>query len=494
MTIAIDAAALALPAALNRRSLAERTGGAIATAPVRIVHMGLGAFHRAHQAWYTAMADDAAEWGIASFTGRSATVAEQLAPQDGLYTLVERSDAGDRVETVTSVVEAVDGARLDRFVELVSAPSTAIVTLTITEPGYRLTSDGLPDGTDAAVVADIAWLSAALSAPGTSIDAPAAASADVADGRDSDTGPTTSLGRLLYGLDARRRRQAGPLALVPCDNIPDNGEFVRTGLLALARAVSAETAAWIETNVSFVSTSVDRITPRTTADDVLRATELSGWIDRAPVVTEPFRDWVLSGAFPGGRPAWETAGARFVDDIEPFERRKLWLLNGAHSLLAYAGPLRGYETVAQAIGDPQLRAWVNELWDEAAHHLPAEELDLDSYRQALLDRFDNARIEHRLAQIGMEGVTKLRVRIAAIARSERAAGRDAAACARALGAWVARLTAGEDLPDAQSALVQAARAGDAAGASARLVALLDGTLAADAAFVAAVDAAAASFR
>jgi fructuronate reductase len=473
------AAGITTPTPLTRSSLGQREGLPAGTPPVRIVHMGLGAFHRAHQAWYTASAADAGEWGIAAFTGRSSTIADELAPQDGLYTLIERSDAGDSVSVIPSVVEAIDGAKLHRFVELIASPDTAIVTLTITEPGYRLTSDGQPDRADPAVVADIEWLAAALG----STDIPAL-------GADA---PRTALGRLLLGLDARRRSGSGPIAIVPCDNIPDNGPFLRTGLLAFAEAVSAGSSAWLVANVSFVSTSVDRITPKTTEEDIHTATELSGWIDRSPVVTEPFSDWVLSGEFPAGRPAWETAGARFVDDIEPFERRKLWLLNGAHSLLACAGLLRGHTTVAAAIADPVCRSWVNELWDEAARHLP-DDLELNEYRLALLGRFENSRIEHRLAQIGMEGLTKLRVRIVPVARAERAAGRDAAACARAIAAWIALLLAGTDLPDAQAAAVQAARAGDEAGVTKRLLSLLDGNLASDTEFLSSVEAAVASFR
>ena len=226
----------AVPLPLTRAALAQREGTDVSTPPVRIVHLGLGAFHRAHQAWYTAAVDDAGEWGIAAFTGRSAAVADELAAQDGLYTLIERSDDGDRVSVIPSIVEAVDGANLRRMVELIGSPTTAVVTLTITEAGYRLTSDGLPDLADPAVTADIAWLSRALAA-------------DELPDLDSDreAGPRTTLARLLLGLDARRRAGAGPIAVVPCDNLPDNGAFVKRGLAALATAVSAETAAWLAT-------------------------------------------------------------------------------------------------------------------------------------------------------------------------------------------------------------------------------------------------------
>jgi fructuronate reductase len=468
------------PLPLTRLALGEQRGMPVGSAPVRIVHLGLGAFHRAHQAWFTAAADDAAAWGIAAFTGRSAAASAELAPQDGLYTLVVRSDDGDGLSIVPSIVEAVEGANLRRFVQLIGARQTALVTMTITESGYRLTGSGRPDTADAAVLSDIEWLKSALGAS----ELP-----DLGAG-----GPTTTLGRLLLGIEARRRAGAGPLAIVPCDNVPDNGEFVRNGLTELAELVSPVTAGWIGENVSFVSTSVDRITPKTTQDDRRDVAELSGWADRSPVITEPFADWILSGEFPAGRPAWETAGARFVDDIEPFERRKLWLLNGAHSLLAYAGRLRGHETVAAAISDATCRAWVEEFWNEATTHLPAEELQLDAYRAALIERFENTRIEHRLEQIGMEGVAKLRVRFVGIATAERAAGRDAAGSARAIGGWIALLLQGVELPDAQAADIKGALAEGRDGVESRLLALLDCDLARDADFLAVVQRNVASLR
>ena len=467
---------------LTRAALAEREGRVVPKAPVRIVHLGLGAFARAHQAWFTARVDDDNEWGIAAFTGRSAAAADELAPQDGLFSLIERSVTTDSVEIVTSIVEAHDGSRLDLLIPLLAAPSTVLVTLTVTEAGYRLTADGEPNTADAAVVADIEELRAVFADP----DSDLTAAANLRNG-----GPRTALGRLLLGLEARRRTNAGPVAIVSCDNMPDNGPFVRAGVLGLAARTSPDAERWIAENVSFVSTSVDRITPKTTEEDIRTVTELTGWADAAPVVTEPFTDWILSGNFPVGRPAWEKAGARVVDDIEPFERRKLWLLNGSHSLLAYAGALRGHETVAAAIADPVCRAWVDELWDEAVQHLPTTGLDLDDYRTALLDRFDRARIEHRLAQIGAEGVTKLRVRFAPVARAEREVGRSAAACARAIGAWVALLRTGRELPDAESAAVAVALSAPDSEVDRRLVELVDAGLANDAEFLDRVSAAAA---
>ena len=426
--------------------------------PVRMVHMGLGAFHRAHQAWYTDQSTDA--WGIAAFGGRRRSpVVRRLAAQDGLYSLVERGPEHDRASIVSCLVEARDGDDMRRFGELLASPATAVLTMTVTESGYHLAADGGIDWNDAAVGEDLRILRAGS---GT---------------------PCTALGRLLHGLEARRQSQAGPLAVVPCDNIADNGRRVGRALTDLAARVRPGLAGWIERYVSFVATSVDRITPATEPGDAARAALLTGWRDEAPVVAEPFRDWVLSGAFPAGRPPWEHAGAQFVEDIAPFERRKLWLLNGAHSLLAYAAPLYGHETVAQAIGDERMRAWVEQWWDEAARHLPAASLALDDYRRALLQRFSNARICHMLGQIAVDGVAKLRVRIVPVALAERRAGRDARGAARVAAAWAATwLRSGRGPGDAQHDAIRRALAqpGDRVES---LVALLDESLARDSIFM-----------
>lgn len=435
-----------------------------AAAPVRIVHIGLGNFHRAHQAWYTARSRDAREWGIAAFTGRSPRAAEPLAAQDGLYTLIERGDSGDHPTIVSSISEAVDGADQDRFNTLLAAPQTAIVTLTITEPGYRLDTDGLPDRDDPAVAADLDLLQTVMSGD---------MDATVRSG-----GPGTSLGRLVLGLHHRRLAGGDPLAIVSCDNIPSNGSLVRRAVTALAETVDPDLARWITDTVSFVSTSVDRITPGITDADVETAGHLTGYTDLSPVVTEPFTDWVLCGEFPGGRPSWEDAGARFVDDIDAFERRKLRLLNGAHSLLAYLGPLRGHTTVADAVADPVCRDAMGQYWQEAIRQLPAG-LDAANYCDALLTRFQNTRIEHRLAVIGVEAVSKLPVRTVPVAAAERADGRDASGCATALAAWITLALRGALPTDAKHQAVEAAVAADPSDRVRRLLGVLDEHLAAD---------------
>ena len=395
------------------------------------MHLGLGAFHKAHQAWYTDVVDEEGEWGIAAFTGRSPAAATALTEQGCAYTVIERGPGGDRARLVGSIVEAHDGADMRQLRHLLASPRTAIVTITITEAGYRLTADGRPDYSDDAVQADMAALET------------------------DERVLTTPLCRLVEGLAARRLAGAGPIAVVPCDNMPRNGSVVGEAVLELAAHWGPEVQAWIAENVSFVSTSVDRITPRTTSGDIAQARELTGFEDKAPVVTEPFHDWVLSGDFPAGRPAWERAGVRFVEDIEPWERRKLWLLNGSHSLLASAGQLRGYSTVYEAVSDPACRERVEDFWDEAARHLP-DDLDVPAYRRSLLERYDNPRIEHRLEQIGQDGSLKLRVRVVPVVLAERAAGRSGGAGIRAVASWIALLIEQGSAPDPQRTAIDAA--------------------------------------
>jgi fructuronate reductase len=379
--------------------------------PVRLVHLGLGAFARAHLLWYTQRANAAVpageRWGVAGFTGRSAAVAEHLAPQGGRYTVVERSADGDRTEVIDALSEVHDGADAAAWRSLLADRRVGVLSLTVTEAGYRQRTGSRLDTEDPSVAADAALLRALVEAPSDAAGLPAA---------------TTAPGRVLDGLRARRVADAGPIAVVSCDNLPDNGAVVGAVVLELADLVDPELAAWVRQNVSFVSTMVDRITPATTGADRDAVRALTGRYDRAPVVTEPFTEWVLQGPFPAGRPAWETAGARFVDDLAPHERRKLWLLNAAHSLLAYAGPPRGARTVAEAFADAPVRTRVEALWAEARAVLPQDAAEIDAALEALRARFANARIEHRLAQIARDGSQKLPVRVLDVARARLAAG------------------------------------------------------------------------
>ena len=395
--------------------LSRPAAEARSAAPVRMVHLGLGNFFRAHQAWYTDRAPDAHEWGIAAFTGRSPAVAQALAPQDGLYTLVTRGPDGDTDGLVASLSAVHASDDHEAWLDYLRRPEVGVVTLTVTEAGYQRAGDGSLDVAHPDVAADLAALR-----------------------RDLNAATSTIPARLVGGLAARRAAGAGPVAVVPNDNLPHNGAVARRVVLELAAAVDAQLAGWIEENVSFVSTMVDRITPRPTEEDRRAVVERGGFDDRSPVVTEPFTEWVLAGGFPAGRPAWEASGAQLVEHVTPFEHRKLWLLNGAHSLLAYAGSMRGHETVADAVADTQVRSWVGQWWDEAAGHL-RDAGDVAAYRSALLERFANPRIRHLLSQIAADGSQKLPVRIAPTLRAEREAGRMPRGAVRVLAAWLLHL-------------------------------------------------------
>lgn len=392
-----------------------RTGDA---PPVRMAHLGLGAFHRSHQAWWTGAVGRADPWGIAAFTGRSAANATALRAQDGLYTLLVRGPEADAAELVTAIARATDGADTAAFSGCLADPAVRLLTLTVTEAGYRQTAEGGLDHADPAVAADIAALS------------PSRAGLPL----------RTAPGRVVAGLCARRRADAGAIALVPCDNLSGNGEALRQVLMELAAATDPALAAWIAESVSFVSTVVDRITPRATEEDLATVIRLTGWADRVPVVTEPFSEWVLAGDFPGGRPPWEEAGARFVADVTPYERRKLWLLNGAHSILAYAGLLRGHRTIADAYADERCRAFVDDWWAEAARHLPPSVGSTSGeYQRELAERFANRRIRHLLDQVAADGSQKLRMRAVPVLRRERADGRRGTAALRMIACWIAYL-------------------------------------------------------
>ena len=387
--------------------------------PVRALHLGLGSFFRAHQAWFTHAATDGAEWGIAAFSGRSASLADALSGQDCLYLLDVRDPGGDRYEVMESVVAAYPGSDARAWTDYWADPQVRYVTLTVTEAGYHLDRSRSLDERDVEVAADIDALRRG-------------AAPDL-------VGLRTAPGRVVSGLRARRAVDAGPIALVPCDNLPNNGAALATAVSAVARRVDPSLAEWIEASATFVSTVVDRITPATTDADRARVASDTGLADLAPVVTEPFADWVLATDPGPSLPMWGTAGAIWTSDTAVYEARKLTLLNGSHSLLAYAGPLRGHATVADAIADDACRSWVEEWWDEACAHLPMAPDALAGYRSALLERFSNSAIEHRLAQIAQDGSLKLPVRVLPTLRAERAAGRVPTGAARVIAAWVLSL-------------------------------------------------------
>ncbi len=451
--------------------LSRAAGHGRPAAPVRIVHLGVGNFFRAHQAWYTEHAPDAAEWGIAAFTGRSPAMADALRPQDGLYTLITRGADGDSFEVISSLSAVHSSAEHEAFLAYLRSPGLAIVTVTVTEAGYVRGADGHVDLANPNVAADLETLRVDPQAP-----------------------VTTTPGRLVAGLLGRRAAFAGTLAIVSCDNLADNGEVLATVVADLAAEVDPGLAGWIAANVAFGTTMVDRITPATTGEQKASVLAATGMVDEAPVPTEPFSEWVIQGEFPNGRPAWDAAGALVVADVAPFERRKLALLNGSHSLLAYGATILGHETVADAINDPRCKAWVEQWWDEACAHIPLPADELTAYRQALLERYRNPNIRHALAQIASDGSLKLPVRVLPTLRAELAAGRVPAGGVRAVAAWVQHLRGlGAPVKDVRATEVLALATGTLEDTVTAVLAFLDADLAANEPLRAAVLAKASEF-
>ncbi|HKN42765.1 MAG TPA: mannitol dehydrogenase family protein, partial [Propionibacteriaceae bacterium] len=434
-------------------------------APVRMVHLGVGNFTRAHQAWYTTHSPDADQWGIAGFTGRRRDTADALAPQDGLYTLITRSGEGDTFELIGALSAVHAAADHEAYLDYLSRPEVAVVTITVTEAAYLRGADGHLDAGLDVIVSDLEAL------------------------RSDPRNPVASLpARLVAGLVARRTSGASALTILSCDNLPENGAVTKTVVRDFAALLDETLGDWINSQVDFATSMVDRITPGTTDEDRALVRQACGYVDAYPVATEPFSEWVISGGFPAGRPRWEEAGATIVAEVGSFEQRKLWLLNGSHSMLAYAGSIRGYATIDEAIADPSCRSWVEMFWDEASRHLTLTAADIAEYREALLARFSNPRAGDQLARIAADGSTKLVVRTLPTIRAERAAGRVPIGCATTIAAWVLHLRGlGAPINDPGAAAAeQAANSGELREAVPAVLDVLESGLGSDRDFVDAV--------
>ena len=443
----------------ERLSLAKLPSGfAPAVEPreltVGIVHLGLGAFHRAHQAVLTeraaAVAGDT-RWGISGVSQRSATVRDQLAPQDGLYSVLERGAAAPTVQVIGSIREVLTAPEdPEAVVARIADPAVAVVTLTVTEKGYRAAGRGGLDLTDPEIQADLA-------------------------GRP----PRTVVGQLAAGLARRAETGAGPLTVLSCDNLVANGPFLcrlmedyaaasslnappdqQKGLRDQLKDLPEQLAA-----ARFPASMVDRIVPATTAADRDEAARLLGVRDEAVVVAEPFIQWVIEDDFAAARPAWEQAGAVFTDDVPPWEQAKLRMLNATHSMLAYLGGLRGYETIAEAVRDDELAGVARELMtaDVVPTLTPPAGLDLTAYGVSVLERFANPALKHRTAQVAMDGSVKLPVRLLGTVRDRLAANAEPRLAALAVAGWMVYVARGVDahgralpLDDPQASKLKAA--------------------------------------
>lgn len=391
--------ASALPLAVARPGY-DRAAQAIG-----IVHFGIGAFHRAHQAWYTDRAMDGGgrDWAICGVSLRSPDVAQQLNPQAGLYTLTERGAAGEQSRLIGAVREVlVAGPDRAAVLARIAAPACHVVSFTVTEKGYCRRADGSLDPDLAAqgfypVLAEALAVRAAAGLPG--------------------------------------------LTLLSCDNLADNGcqlERLMREYLALTRPDLLD---WFAAECTCPSTMIDRIVPATTAADRAALAARIGCDDQGAVFTEAFSQWVIEDRFAGPRPRWEAVGAQLVADVRPYETAKLRMLNGAHSLLAYCGLARGHTFVHEAIADPQLRALTEQLMlREAAPTIAAAPgQDLPRYAADLIERFANPALNHRLIQIAMDGSQKLPQRWLETRAWHRAKGADCPAILAGLDAWIAHL-------------------------------------------------------
>ena len=410
-----------MPAEAQRLVRSEPSG----TKP-GIVHLGLGAFFRAFGAIYfeDAVRISGGDWGVIGVSLQSAGTRDKLAPQDFVYTAVTQNPDGSetfrKVEIVRDVLVAPEDP--EAVLAAMSDPAIRIVTLTVTEKGYchdpatgRLKLDH-PD-----IVHDLKT-ELPISAPGFLVRA------------------------------LQRRRDAGhpPFTVLTCDNLPENGRLVRQAVLDLAGEVDPALADWIEAEGRFPSTTVDRITPETKPEDIDRLEQKTGYRDQAPVMCEPFRQWVVEDDFVAAygkdaRPDLAAAGAELVADVTPFENMKLRMLNGTHSSLAYLGYLAGHESIAETVADPVFAGYVKRLWrDEIIPSFTAPEgVDLSAYADALFERYSNPAIRHRTWQIAMDGSQKLPQRILATIADNLAAGRTCPGLMLAVAGWM-RYVGGTD--------------------------------------------------
>lgn len=439
---------------------------------IGIVHLGIGAFHRAHQAVYTddILAEDGSDWAIAGVSLRSKGVQSQLMPQDGLYTVTALSgDARDCrvVGAVREVIFAPEAGK--KLLDLMAAQGTRIVSLTVTEKGYyRDPAHGGLLREDPAIKRDLA----------------------------NPEAPATAIGLIVRALDMRRQNGTPPFTVLSCDNLPDNGASLRRVVLEYAKILSPELAQWIEMHVASPCTMVDRIVPATTEDGLAGVAADIGCRDEGAVLTEPFSQWVIEDNFPLGRPAWEKAGAMLVDDVAPYELIKLRLLNGPHSAMAYLGYLGGLVYVSDCMENTALRRFTAALMHEEIKPTltaPAG-FDIDAYIDALLARFSNPSLHHKCWQIAMDGTQKLPQRLLGTIGERLDAGLPVKRLALAVAAWV-RYASGTDLQgneiDVRDPLAETLRArfaphlGDAealAGAALGLGDVFSPKLAVDAAF------------
>lgn len=389
-----------------------------------VVHFGVGGFHRAHQAMYhdrLMNAGTALDWGICGVGVMPADrrMQETLEAQDGLYTLVVKHPDGTYeprvIGAITEYLFAPDGP--EAVLEKLAAEATRIVSLTVTEGGYSID-------------------------PVTGEFDPAG---DVARDLEPGATPRTTFGFVTEALRRRRERGLAPFTVMSCDNLQGNGHLSRRAFTAFARLRDAGLGGWVEREVRFPNSMVDRITPVTTDDDRAELSDRFGIDDRWPVVCEPFTQWVLEDAFSLGRPPYEQAGVQVVEDVEPYELMKLRLLNGSHQALCYFGYLAGYRLVHEAAQDPLFRAFLRGYMDDEATPTlaPVPGVDLDEYKRTLIDRFSNPEVRDTLARLCAESSDRIPKWLLPVVRAQLEAGGPIERSAAVVASW-ARYAEGVD--------------------------------------------------
>ncbi len=379
-----------------------------------IVHLGIGAFHRAHQAIYTdsVIQESGDMWGICGVSLRRATVRDRLAPQDYLYTVIEKA-AHHETARIVGVLQNIIVApeQPTAVITQMANPGCKIVSLTITEKGYyHDPASGKLQLHNSNLQHDLKHL-------------------DV---------PQTAIGFIVAALQQRYQQQQQPFTVLSCDNLPHNGKLLRNLVLEFANAYDTQLAKWIKDNVAFPSTMVDRIVPATTANDINEAEKILNVTDKAVIICEPFKQWVIEDHFCNSRPQWELAGAQFVQDVAPFENMKLRMLNGCHSTLAYLGYLAGYEFIYQVMENTAFVTLIDKMMcNEIIPTLTVPEAtDLLVYKDQLIERFKNPNVKHKTYQVAMDGSQKLPQRLLNTIRDRIATSADYSLLALAVASWI----------------------------------------------------------
>ncbi len=384
-----------------------------------VVHISVGSFHRSHQAVYfdeLARRGLGGDWGLIGVGLHRREMKEVLQDQDGLYTVVIRGPAGDEARVVGVITRYLfapeEGAAV---LDALTEESTRLVTLTITADGYKVDPEtGAFASDDPAVVADLA----------------------------DPARPGSALGLVVEALDRRRRAGRPPFTVLSCDNMPGNGAIARTAVLAFAALRDERLAEWVHEHVTFPSSMVDRITPRTTPEERDWVEQAFGVHDRWPIMTEPFSQWIVEDAFCNGRPALDAVGVQFVDDVQPYALTKTRLLNASHSALGYLGSLAGHVRTDQAMADPVFAAYVERMMtEEIAPLLPSIDMDLSDYGATLRERFANPAIADPLSRLCRNGSTKVPRHLLSSIREARATGGPYALLTLAVAGWCRYLRA-----------------------------------------------------